>query len=76
MLPLIVLGWWIEGGTTTCSACLTTEIDYVFNICKHVDVLICFKIQMSEIDVFICFKIEIIVIACLLVSSCSVSLAS
>ena len=48
----------------------------VFNIfqdCRGSD---CFNIQVIDIDVHICFKIDMIVIACLLVASGSVSLVS
>ena len=48
----------------------------VFNIFKNLDVGMCFRIQVIDIDVHNCFKIDMIVIACLLVASGSVSLVS
>ena len=51
---------------------LTSDV-CVFNIFKNLEVGICFKIQIVESDIHISFKIYMIVIACLLLASGSVS---
>ena len=75
IFPLTLLGWRLEGGTINYLGSLTSDV-CVFNIFKNLEVGICFKIQVIDIDVHICFKIDMIVIACLLVASGSVSLVS
>ena len=75
IFPLNLLGWRLEGGTIKYLGSLISDV-CVFNIFKNLEVGICFKIQVIDIDVHICFKIDMIVIACLLVASGSVSLVS
>ena len=69
---LNLLGWRLEGGTIKYLGSLTSDV-CVFNIFKNLEVGICFKIQVVEIDIHISFKIYMIVIACLLLASGSVS---